>query len=94
VEELDLLFLAGGFGHHLNVENAIRIGLLPEGLRNKTKVIGNSSLGGSIRYLLEKGGLTTLTNIKEKCEYIELSTNKQFYDCFIESMYFQDRKEE
>jgi uncharacterized 2Fe-2S/4Fe-4S cluster protein (DUF4445 family) len=87
-ENLDALFIAGGFGYHLNVENAITIGLLPEELRNKTKVIGNSSLGGSIRYLLEKGSEATLKRIKQKCEYIELSTNMIFYDYYINEMNF------
>jgi uncharacterized 2Fe-2S/4Fe-4S cluster protein (DUF4445 family) len=94
VDDLDGLLLAGGFGHHLNVEHAIRIGLLPEGLRDKTKIIGNSSLGGSIRYLLEMGAHKKISNIKNQCEYIELSTNALFYDYFIESMNFNSREED
>lgn len=88
VGELDGLLLAGGFGHHLNVDNAIRIGLLPDGLKEKTKVIGNSSLAGSIKYLLEKGSGSGLAAIKDKCDYIELSTNLKFFDYFIDHMNF------
>lgn len=88
IDNIDYLLLAGAFGHHLNVKNAIRIGLLPEGLENKTKVIGNSSLGGSVRYLLKKNAQTALSVIKQKCEYLELSTHLQFYDYFIDHMNF------
>ncbi len=88
VDELDGLLLAGGFGHHLNVDHAIRIGLLPDGLKDKTQVIGNSSLAGSIKYLLEKDAGSGLAAIKDKCDYIELSTNLKFYDYFIDYMSF------
>ncbi|PKM51967.1 MAG: hypothetical protein CVV02_02975 [Firmicutes bacterium HGW-Firmicutes-7] len=88
IENLDCLLLAGGFGHHLNIKNAIRIGLLPGGLENKTKVIGNSSLGGTVRYLLEKNSQSTLSDINQKCEYLELSNHIQFYDCFVNHINF------
>ncbi len=88
VDELDGLFLAGGFGHHLNMESAIRIGLIPEGLKNKTRIVGNSALAGSVRYLLERNAEESLKQLAHGCKYIELSNNIMFYDKYIEGMNF------
>lgn len=87
-EELKNVFLAGGFGSALNIENAIKIGLLPNIGCNIFKGLGNASLGGAC----------TIAGNPEKAEeavkktaqgcYIELFSDKSFNDMFADKMMF------
>jgi len=43
-EDLERVFVAGGFGNYLDVEKAIFIGLLPDLPQERVRFIGNSSL--------------------------------------------------
>ena len=52
--DVSTLYIAGGFGSHLNMESAVRIGLIPEELAKKAQVLGNAALGGARQLLLQK----------------------------------------
>lgn len=56
-DEIEHLYLAGGMGFALNLEKACQIGLFPSELRRKVECVGNSCLGGVIKFLnqLEQG---------------------------------------
>ena len=87
---LDAVYLAGGIGQFMNVNDAITIGLIPQELSSKTHAVGNSSLGGAIRYLLSPVGTMNdiqalLCNFKE----INLAENKYFNDMFMENIFFK-----
>lgn len=43
------VYLAGGFGYYLDVEAAVKIGLLPESVREVTHAVGNTSLAGAFK---------------------------------------------
>ncbi len=43
------VYLAGGFGYYLDVEAAVKIGLLPESVREVTQAVGNTSLAGAFK---------------------------------------------
>lgn len=45
--KLKQVFLAGGFGYYLNVDAAVRIGLLPKAFQSCTTAVGNTSLAGA-----------------------------------------------
>ena len=49
---VDTLYIAGGFGSHLNVESAAAIGLLPPALTGRTHIIGNAALSGAVSVIL------------------------------------------
>jgi len=53
LEELDKIYLAGGFGNYINVENAVAIGLLPD-LKERIVRIGNGALAGAGEMLLSQ----------------------------------------
>lgn len=88
--DIDAFYIAGGFGSHLNKENSAYIGLIPQEIVGKVKVVGNTSLAGSVRYLLEKDGRVEIETICDECEYIELSTNANFNDAYVRGMGFGD----
>ena len=86
--DIDALYLAGGFGSHLNPDSAVVIGMLPEVLRNKIVSIGNASLTGASMALLDPANRTALLNIQRSCTYLELSGHAGFNRLFPEHMTF------
>jgi uncharacterized 2Fe-2S/4Fe-4S cluster protein (DUF4445 family) len=87
-EDIDEFYIAGGFGSHISVINSAYIGLIPKEVVDRVKVVGNSSLAGSIRYLLDKKGKEEVLELLNICEYVELSTNMKFMDAYIMGMAF------
>src|SRR5204862_1492345 len=51
-EDLDVFYLAGGFGRHLNVQSSKQIGLIPNIENSKILQVGNASIEGASIALL------------------------------------------
>jgi len=77
-EQLDALFLAGGFGNYINTESAVNIGLIPKTLKDKVISIGNTSGTGASLALKSQIFQANIDHVLEKAEYIELSTHEDF----------------
>ena len=84
-ESIDKLFISGGFSAKINIDNAIKTGLLPKELKDKILVLNNSSLLGTIKYACEQNDLSVYLN---NAEYIDLSTDEFFSSLFIDNMEF------
>ncbi len=87
-DDIDTLYLAGGFGNNLNIDSAVNIGLIPKELKDKVELVGNSSLGGTVDYLLDNNSKKHIEEIIKKSRYFELSAVNEFNDLFIEHMSF------
>lgn len=87
VEQIDNVYLAGGFGYRIDVEKAILIGLFPEEFRGKIIAVGNSSLGGAMKYGTEKASKDRINNIISVSKEIYLSDQQDFNDLYIKYMY-------
>ncbi len=83
--DIEKMYISGGFSAKLNISNAVITGLIPEELKNKCESINNSSLLGTVKFVFEENNLSLFT---EKAEYIDLSGDKYFSDLFIENMIF------
>ncbi len=81
-------YIAGGFGSHLNIGSAVRIGLLPEQLQGRVVTIGNSAGSGCIMWATSDDCKREYEHIKSLCEYVELSGSKFFNDAYIDNMLF------
>lgn len=90
--DLDTLYLAGGFGSHLNPKSAIAIGMFPEEMEHKILCVGNTALSGASMALLHQDNRHQLLSIQKKCRYLELSGNDMFNRFFPEHMTF-DKEE-
>jgi uncharacterized 2Fe-2S/4Fe-4S cluster protein (DUF4445 family) len=87
-EQIDKVYLAGGFGFKLNIDKAIHIGLLPEEFRDRIIVVGNSSLAGAITYLTELDTEERMEQILSVSEEIHLSNEDDFYELYLNYMSF------
>lgn len=88
MEDVKTLYIAGGFGSHLNVESAVTIGLLPEVLKDRAKIIGNAALAGAAQVLLNRNARETLSAIAASSEHVNLGGNPEFNEKYIEMMFF------
>ena len=82
---IENLFISGGFSAKINIDNAVKTGLLPSELKDKIIVLNNSSLLGTVKYACEGNDLSFYL---KNAEYIDLSTNEIFSDLYIENMEF------
>lgn len=90
MEEIKTLYIAGGFGSHLNVESAVKIGLLPEELSDRAVILGNAALSGAVQVLLDRNARETLSEIAEKSQHVNLGGNPKFNEKYIDMMFFGD----
>ena len=86
-DKIDSFYIAGGFGQHLDVENAIRIGLLPDLSRERFHYIGNSSLMGAYMTLVCDKNREIIQNVVKKMTYIELNTEPSYMNEFTGSLF-------
>jgi uncharacterized 2Fe-2S/4Fe-4S cluster protein (DUF4445 family) len=89
-DEIDIFYLAGGFGEHIDIEAGIRIGLLPNIPREKFKKIGNATIEGLNIALLSKTKRAALENFVGNIRQINLETDPDFFDHFVEGCLFHE----
>ncbi|MFQ5862124.1 MAG: ASKHA domain-containing protein [Candidatus Brocadiales bacterium] len=83
ITDIERVYLAGGFGSYLDIDNTITIGMLPEMPPQKVCFIGNSSLAGARLSLLSKEAFSRVREIASKMTYFDLMGNPVFMDKFI-----------
>jgi uncharacterized 2Fe-2S/4Fe-4S cluster protein (DUF4445 family) len=87
LDRLDAVYIAGGFGQHLDVENAIRIGLLPDLDREKFHYLGNTSLSGAYLILLSERNRELVNAVAGKMTYVELNTEPGYMNEYTGSLF-------
>ena len=93
-EDVDRFYIAGGFGHRMNLESGARIGLFPPQLAPKTTVLGNAALSGADLLLLDRGSRIMLKQVADGAREIPLSGNETFSDQYVERMAFEEEEVE
>jgi uncharacterized 2Fe-2S/4Fe-4S cluster protein (DUF4445 family) len=82
---IQTVYVVGGFGFNLNMESAAGIGIIPEALLPKVSLIGNSALGGAVKYIINPDSDEVLRWIIEQ---YSLPEDKYFNACFISNVNF------
>ena len=88
VDELDGIYLAGGFGNYLDPGSATRIGMLPSESADKLHSLGNSALAGASMLALDGRKWEQLRALTDKCETVTLSGSPDFNAAFTAHMAF------
>ena len=84
--DLGRVYLAGGFGLHLNVANAIAIGILPGIREEQVRVVGNTALAGALMALLDRKSIEEMECLRTRVQVIELNLADNFENCYIEHL--------
>ena len=88
-DDIDVFYLAGGFGRHLKVEASKRIGLIPSLPSEKIVQAGNTAIEGATIALLSKSKRQELEELVKKVEHCRLETHPRFFDFFVEGCQFK-----
>ena len=87
-EQVDRLFLAGGFGNYMNIESALRIGLLPPQMEGKIVQVGNTAGTGAHLSVKSEKFIIDIEKVEERMDYVELSYDEDFPQEFAMQMNF------
>jgi uncharacterized 2Fe-2S/4Fe-4S cluster protein (DUF4445 family) len=88
VSDIKKVFIAGGFGTSLDIESAVKIGLLPDLERKKFNFIGNSALAGARQVLLSYQADKESEGIARKITYFDLSLDPKYMDEYMAALFF------
>lgn len=83
VDMIDDVYVAGGIGSGINMDNAVNIGMFPDIPKDKFHYIGNSSLTGAYAMLVSSEAETKVADIAHNITYLELSTEPGYMDEFV-----------
>ena len=87
-EEIEVFYLAGGFGQHLNVDASKRIGLIPNIDASRIVQVGNASVEGACIALLSRSKRVELEELVRRVTHCRLETHPGFFDHFVEGCQF------
>lgn len=87
-DDLDVFYLAGGFGRHLNIQSSKRIGLIPNIDDSKILQVGNASIEGACIALLSRTKRAELEALVKRVTHCRLETHPGFFDYFVEGCQF------
>lgn len=85
--DVEQIYIAGGFGRHINIEKAIQIGLLPDMPWERFKYLGNTSALGAYTLLVCQDMRSTADEIAAKMTYLELSADNSFMNEYTSALF-------
>ena len=86
-DDVSRIFIAGNFGQSLDIEQAVRIGLLPDIPRERIRFIGNSSLAGARAALLSRAAWKRASEIAASVTCLELTVEPRYFDEYTAALF-------
>ena len=83
MNDIEQVFLAGGFGNYLDIRSAITIGMLPDVPVTKVQFVGNSSVIGAKMCLFSKDAYEVAGTIASKMTYFDLMSNNKYMEEYV-----------
>jgi uncharacterized 2Fe-2S/4Fe-4S cluster protein (DUF4445 family) len=87
--DVERLYLAGGFANRIDVEAAVRIGLIPQLPRERIQRVGNAAIEGATLALRSVRLRRELESFVQGIEHAELEADEGFFDAFVEGCQFK-----
>jgi len=88
-DDVEVFYLAGGFGRNIRVEASKRIGLVPSLNSSKIVQAGNTAIEGATIALLSKRMRQELEDLVKRVEHCRLETHPDFFNFFVEGCQFK-----
>ena len=83
-DEIDRLYLAGGFATYLDVRNAVDIGLIAPVSEDRVVKVGNAAIDGARALLVDRSRRRRAEEQAKRVTHIELETTPDFFEIFVE----------
>ena len=87
MQDIDQIYLAGGFGSYVDLEKAMVIGLLPEIDPDRVRFIGNGSLMGAKMSSLTNRIRKDVVEVTKRMTNFELSETPSFMDNYVAALF-------
>ena len=87
-KDINRIYLAGALGNYVDVYSAMRIGLIPNVDPNIVSSLGNAASTGAIMVLLSKDHWKRASMLADSIEHIELSSQHDFNEYFVDNLDF------
>jgi uncharacterized 2Fe-2S/4Fe-4S cluster protein (DUF4445 family) len=88
-DDIEVFYLAGGFGRHIDLDAAVRIGLIPPIEKARIVQVGNAAIEGASMALLSECKQRELEETVPRVEHCRLETHPRFFDFFVDGCLFQ-----
>jgi len=88
LDDVDELYIAGGFGNYLDKENAIRLGLIPQLPLERIKFIGNAAFIGAKMALISRDIRNRADKVARNTHHLQIADTPDFQNLYMESMMF------
>ncbi len=90
LKQIKTVYLSGGFGNYINLDNAYLLDLLPEEFKNRIKLLGNGAAKGAKVYLKDENLEIVAKQIKNKAQHLDLAEIDDFQQEFMKSLNFTE----
>jgi uncharacterized 2Fe-2S/4Fe-4S cluster protein (DUF4445 family) len=88
-DDVEVFYLAGGFGRHLKAEASRRIGLIPQLPDSRIVQVGNAAIEGASIALLSKAKRQELEDLVRRVEHCRLESHPRLFEFFVEGCQFK-----
>ena len=85
--DIQTVYLAGGFGFHMDLDSLIGCGILPGFETSQIEVVGNTSLAGAYLALVDAGSVEEIKRIAAAIEIVELNLVPNFTSCYVDQLF-------
>jgi uncharacterized 2Fe-2S/4Fe-4S cluster protein (DUF4445 family) len=87
MQDIQKVYIAGGFGNYIDIERAVVLGMLPDIPVERFEYLGNTSVAGAYLTLLSDDLRAEAEDIASKMTYIELSVSGRYMDEYMSAMF-------
>jgi uncharacterized 2Fe-2S/4Fe-4S cluster protein (DUF4445 family) len=91
-EDIALCLIAGSFGAYIDLDSAVRIGMLPDLPRERFRQVGNAAGLGVRSMLASLDVRRQAAALARRCRTVELSTRQDFQPVFLRNIGFRSRQ--
>ena len=89
-DEIDAVYVAGGFGSSVRSESLLALGVLPESVRGRIRAVGNTAGLGAKLALTYPERLRETHRIAREIKHVDLVLREDFREAFAHNVLFPD----
>jgi len=87
IRNISRIYIAGGFGSFIDLENAVSIGLFPDVPRSNYTYLGNASLEGAKYALISSSFRARVAKVFKRMTYLDLGSDPTFFEEYMSAQF-------
>lgn len=91
INDINNLYISGGFGFNMSLSDSAFLGIIPEALVSKAKIAGNTSLLGAEILVFDPDKISLLKDMRENFSIINFGGNSQYQSIFEQNLILKRR---